>query len=179
MFVIVQKFFRRLSSGRSPRILVPYITGSGERGFEMTDALERLREEKIPFLLCGYSSLDRYFRVREAGRSTSPPIPPLSPWPRHSTTCTFPGLPAGRRRGAAADGHRLVFRCVDSLAVPPTAPFTVLRLLYDPGRNAFIDRLDMYPDLRAATSTRRCRFFPAVASALRGGPPGFPLSLHG
>ena len=36
-------------------------------GFEMTDALERLEEEKIPFLLCGYSSLDRYFRVHENG----------------------------------------------------------------------------------------------------------------
>jgi len=33
----------------------------------MTDVLERLKEENIPFLLCGYSSLDRYFRVRESG----------------------------------------------------------------------------------------------------------------
>jgi len=52
------------------------------------------------------------------------------------------------------DQSRLVFRCVDSLVVPPSAPFTVLRLLYDPARNAFIDRLDMYPDLRAGTLTR-------------------------
>ena len=33
----------------------------------MTGPLERLASERIPFVLCSYSSLDRYFRVREPG----------------------------------------------------------------------------------------------------------------
>ena len=119
----------------------------------MTDALERLKEENIPFLFCGYSSLDRYFRVRESGPlylATDSSIVSLA---KAFDNLQFPGLPL-EDAAVQTEQNRLVFRCVDSLAVPPSAPFTVLRLLYDPARNAFIDRLDMYPDLRAATLTR-------------------------
>ncbi|MGA2974112.1 MAG: HD domain-containing protein [Spirochaetia bacterium] len=119
----------------------------------MTDALGRLKEENIPYLLCGYSSLDRYFRVHEQGSlylATDSSIVSLA---KAFDNLQFPGLPL-EDASVQADGHRLIFRCVDSLSVPPSAPFTVLRLLYDPGRNAFIDKLDMYPDLRAATLTR-------------------------
>ena len=119
----------------------------------MTDALERLKEENIPFLFCGYSSLDRYFRVRQSGPlylATDSSIVSLA---KAFDNLQFPGLPL-EDAAVQVDHNRLVFRCVDSLAVPPSAPFTVLRLLYDPARNAFIDRLDMYPDLRAATLTR-------------------------
>jgi poly(A) polymerase len=121
--------------------------------FDMTDALERLKEENIPFLFCGYSSLDRYFRVRESGPlylATDSSIVSLA---KAFDNLQFPGLPL-EDAAVQTDHSRLVFRCVDSLAVPPSAPFTVLRLLYDPARNAFIDRLDMYPDLRAGTLTR-------------------------
>ena len=118
----------------------------------MTDALERLREEKIPYLFCGYSSLDRYFGVRQSEALYLATDSSLISLARAFDTLWYPGLPL--EDAAVQDsGHRLVFRCVDSLSVPPTAPFTVLRLLYDPGRNAFIDRLDMYPDLRAPTLT--------------------------
>jgi poly(A) polymerase len=119
----------------------------------MVDALERLKEESIPYLLCGYSSLDRYFRIRNAGPlclATDSSIVSLA---KAFDDLQFPGLPL--EDAAVQDtSHRLVFRCVDSLAQPPSAPFTVLRLLYDPGRNVFIDRLDMYPDLRAPTLTQ-------------------------
>jgi poly(A) polymerase len=114
----------------------------------MVDALERLKEENIPYLLCGYSSLDRYFRVRDAGPlflATDSSIVSLA---KAFDDLQFPGLPL--EDAAVQDAaHRLVFRCVDTLSQPPSAPFTVLRLLYDPGRNVFIDKLDMYPDLRA------------------------------
>lgn len=114
----------------------------------MTDALDRLRKDNIPFLLCSYSSLDRYFRVREAGPlylATDSSIVSLA---KAFEGLQFPGLPLEDAAVLAGD-RRLVFRCVDTLAVPPSAPFTVLRLLYDPGRDAFLDRLDLYPDLRA------------------------------
>ncbi len=119
----------------------------------MTDALERLKAESIPFLFCGYSSLDKYFRVRESGPlylATDSSIVSLA---KAFDDLQFPGLPLEDAAVQSGDS-RLVFRCVDTLATPPSAPFTVLRLLYDPGRNAFIDRLDMYPDLRAATLSR-------------------------
>jgi poly(A) polymerase len=118
----------------------------------MTDALERLKEEKIPFLLCGYSSLDRYFRVKEPGPlylATDSSIVSLA---KTFDDVQFSGLPL-EDAVVQSDGHRLVFRCVDSLAVPPSAPFTVLRLLYDPGRVTFIDKLDIYQDLRAPSLT--------------------------
>jgi poly(A) polymerase len=114
----------------------------------MTDVLQRLREEKIPFLLCGYSSLDRFFRVRESGPlylATDSSIVSLA---KAIDDLQFPGLPL-EDASVQTQGGRLIFRCLDSLSVPPSAPFTVLRLLYDPHRNVFIDRLDLYPDLRA------------------------------
>ncbi len=114
----------------------------------MSDVLERLKMENIPYLLCGFSSLDRFFRVKEPGPSTWPRIPPSFPWRRPSMASSSPGLPLEDAALHTGD-VRLVFRCVDSLAVPPEAPFTVMRLLYDPERNAFIDRLELYPDLRA------------------------------
>jgi len=114
----------------------------------MTDVMERLKEEKIPFLLCGYSSLDRYFRVDETGPLYLATDASLVSLAKAFDDLQFPGLPL-EDASVQGEGRRLVFRCVDSLSVPPAAPFRVLRLLYDPGRNAFIDRLDMYPDLRA------------------------------
>jgi len=119
----------------------------------MTDALDRLREENIPYLLCSYSSLDRYFRVQNAGPlyvATDSSIVSLA---KAFDNLQFPGLPL-EDAAVQADGRRVVFRCVDSLSVPPSAPFTVLRLLYDPRRNTFLDRLDLYPDLRAEGLTR-------------------------
>jgi poly(A) polymerase len=114
----------------------------------MTDALARLKEEKIPFLLCGYSSLDKYFRVHENGTLYLATDASLVSLAKAFDNLQFPGLPL-EDASVQGDERRLVFRCVDSLSVPPAAPFSVLRLLYDPDRNAFIDRLDMYPDLRA------------------------------
>ncbi|HET6450993.1 MAG TPA: HD domain-containing protein [Spirochaetia bacterium] len=111
-------------------------------------AIDRLKEEKIPFLLCGYSSLDRYFRVGTGGPLYLATDASLVSLAKAFDDLQFPGLPL--EDAAVQDGaHRLVFRCVDSLAVPPAAPFRVLRLLYDQERNTFIDRLDVYPELRA------------------------------
>ena len=117
----------------------------------MTTALERLKEEKIPFLLCGYSSLDRYFRLPENGPLYLAIDSSLVSLAKAFDHLQFPGLPL-EDASVQSDGTRLVFRCVDSLSVPPSAPFTVLRLLYDPGRNAFIDRIDLYPDVAPVKS---------------------------
>ena len=130
----------------------------------MTDALERLEEEKIPFLLCGYSSLDRYFRVHENGTLYLATDASLVSLAKAFDNLQFPGLPL-EDASVQGDDRRLVFRCVETLSVPPEAPFSVLRLLYDPSRNAFIDRLDMYPDLRA----------PSLAAITDSSPRWLPL----
>ncbi len=114
----------------------------------MGDALARLRQENISCLLCGYSSLDRFFRVGGPGPlyvATDSSVVSLA---RLYDELEFPGLPL--EDAAASDGgQRLVFRCLDSLERPPASPFTVLSLQYDPERDTFLDRLGVYPQLRA------------------------------
>ncbi|HTP60108.1 MAG TPA: HD domain-containing protein, partial [Spirochaetia bacterium] len=105
-------------------------------------------EENIPYLVCSYSSLDKYFRLKDPGPLYLATDSALQALARAFDNLQFPGLPLADASVENGNG-RLVFRCVDSLSVPPSAPFTVQRLLYDPGRNVFIDRLDMYPDLRS------------------------------
>lgn len=114
----------------------------------MTRPLERLASEHIPYVLCSYSSLDRYFRVREPGPlylATDSPIWELA---RAFDDLEYPGLPL-EDAVTRGEGHRIVFRCVDSLASPLDVPFTVMGLLYDPARGSFLDRTGVYPDLRA------------------------------
>jgi len=115
---------------------------------DVSGAMERLREEKIPFLLCGYSSLDRYFRVSGNGPLYLATDASLVSLAKAFDDLEFPGLPL-EDASAQGGGRRLVFRCVESLTEPPSAPFRVLRLLYDPERATFIDRLDVYPELRS------------------------------
>jgi len=115
---------------------------------DISSAMERLREEKIPVLLCGYSSLDRYFRVGDNGPLYLATDASLVSLAKAFDDLQFPGLPLEDASVTGAS-RRLVFRCVDTLAVPPQAPFRVLRLLYDLERNTFIDRLDVYRELRA------------------------------
>jgi poly(A) polymerase len=137
-----------------PESVYPVCRASGEKVFEMAEtravptALERLRAENIPYLLCGYSSLDRYFRVQDPGPLYVVTDSSIVSLAKAFDDLQFPGLPL-EDAAVQSNGQRVVFRCVDTLSVPPSAPFSVLRLLYDPGRNAFLDRLDMYPDLRA------------------------------
>lgn len=115
---------------------------------DVSGAMERLKEEKIPFLLCGYSSLDRYFRVGDTGPLYLATDASLVSLAKAFDELQFPGLPL-EDAAVQGGGRRLVFRCVDTLSVPPAAPFRVLRLLYDQERNTFIDRLDVYRELRA------------------------------
>jgi poly(A) polymerase len=114
----------------------------------MIDALARLRRENIPCLLCSYSSLDRFFRVKGPGPlyvATDSSIVSLA---KVFDDIQFPGLPL-EDAAVQEEGTRLVFRCMDSLARPPASPFTVLSLQYDPARDTFMDRLGVYPELRA------------------------------
>jgi poly(A) polymerase len=111
--------------------------------------LERLASERIPFVLCSYSSLDRYFRVREPGPLYLATDSQLWTLARAFEDLEYPGLPL-EDAVVGGEGNRIVFRCVDSLSSPLEVPFTVMRLLYDPGRDSFLDRAEVYPDLRAA-----------------------------
>ncbi len=115
----------------------------------MTGPLERLAAERIPFYLCSYSSLDRYFRIREPGAlylATDSEIYDLA---RAFDDLEYPGLPL-EDAATRQDGKRVIFQCVESLAAPLPVPFTVMRLLYDPALDSFLDRAGVYPDLRAA-----------------------------
>ncbi len=112
------------------------------------DALARLKAEKIPFLFHSYSSLDRYFRIREAGPTFLATDSSIVSLAKAFDDLQYPGLPL-EDVAVPFNGSRVVFRCVDTLAVPPEAPFTVMGLLYDPERDTFIDRSGVYPDLRA------------------------------
>jgi poly(A) polymerase len=117
-------------------------------GGPLVDTLELLKKEKIPFLFCSYSSLDRFFRVRDMGStyiSTDTSIVSLA---KAFDDLQFPGLPL-EDVAVQLNGNRVVFRCVDSLSQPPAGPYTVMSLLYDAERDIFIDRFGVYPDLRA------------------------------
>jgi poly(A) polymerase len=114
----------------------------------MIDALQRLKSEKIPFLLCSYSSLDRFFRIREEGPTFVATDSSIITLAKAFDDLQFPGLPL-EDVAVQSDGSRVVFRCVDSLTEAPTGPYTVMSLLYDSERDAFIDRFGVYPDLRA------------------------------
>ncbi len=114
----------------------------------MTDALTRLRAEKIPFLYCSYSSLDKFFKINDGGPTFLATDSSIVSLAKVFDELQFPGLPL-EDAAVTHEGGRLVFRCVDSLATPPASPFTVMTLLYDTDRDAFIDRLGVYPHLRA------------------------------
>ena len=60
---------------------------------DVSGAMERLREEKIPFLLCGYSSLDRYFRVDSNGPLYLATDASLVSLAKAFDDLEFPGLP--------------------------------------------------------------------------------------
>ena len=118
----------------------------------MRDPLARLHRENIPCLLCSYSCLDRFFRIRAGSPlyvATDSSIVSLA---RVFDHIQFPGFPL-EDAAVEDDGTRLVFRCLDSLQRPSASPFTVMSLLYDPVRDAFMDRLGVYPELRAAGLT--------------------------
>ena len=83
----------------------------------MTDAMEKLKEEKIPFLLCGYSSLDKFFRIDETGPLYLATDASLVSLAKAFDDLQFPGLPL-EDASVQGTGRRLVFRCVDSLSMP-------------------------------------------------------------
>jgi poly(A) polymerase len=114
----------------------------------MHAALARLKAEKIPFLYCSYSSLDRFFRVKEGGSTFLATDSSIVSLAKAFDELRFPGSPLEDAE-VKTDGARLVFRCVDSLSLPPRGPFTVMSLLYDAERDTFIDRFGVYPDLRS------------------------------
>ena len=143
----------------------------------MTDALERLKEEKIPFLLCGYSSLDRYFRVNENGPLYLATDSSLVSLAKAFDNLQFPGLPLedasvqGDDQQAGLPLRRLPFGA-------PGRP--VHRAA--PALRSGPQRLHRQAGHVSRPARRRpwhgVRLLPAVAAALRGRPAGLPLPLH-
>jgi poly(A) polymerase len=102
-----------------------------------------------------FTALDRYFRL------------PPSPGTRYCLTdcsliClarTFDELEyAGDQHEDAIvtwEGRQYAFRCYDEDDPPSARPFSVQELLYDPGRDVFLDPEGVYPDLRLASLAPR------------------------
>ena len=121
-----------------------------KKGAFVVDTLGLLRAERIPFLLCSYSSLDRFFRIKESGPTFLATDSSLVSLAKAFDGLQFPGLPL-EDASIQHDGATFVFRCVDSLSQPVSQPYSVMTLLYDAERDTFIDRGGVYPDLRSQT----------------------------
>src|SRR4030042_5534090 len=120
----------------------------------MATPLQVLESARIPCFLHSFSALDRYFRIREPGpvhvlaRST------LVDVARLFDEVSYPG--AGHADATVtAEGTRYLLKCVDEDERDPRGSFTVLDLLYDAGRDVFLDPRDVYPDLRQPGLTRK------------------------
>ena len=113
----------------------------------MDDVLVRMQQAEIPFFLESYSALDRYFRVKEPGDFHLLTDSTLVSLAKVFENLQYPGLPY-EDACLQREGHRYVFRCVDSMEKPPAHPFTAQNLLYNVGRDAFFDPRGVYRDLR-------------------------------
>ena len=99
----------------------------------MADALARLKEENIPYLVCSYSSLDRYFRFRRSSPLYLATDSSLVALARAFDDLQFPGLPledaavenGSERPGLSLRGHtfpaalRSVHRAEAPLSIRP------------------------------------------------------------
>ena len=119
----------------------------------MATPLEVLGNANIPCYLHSFSALDRYFRIREPG-----PIHVLARSSLVDVARLFDELSyAGSATADAAltdEGTRYLLKCVDEDDRDPRGSFTVLDLLYDAGRDVFLDPRDVYPDLRKSGLTK-------------------------
>jgi poly(A) polymerase len=119
----------------------------------MTTPLEVLSGAHIPCYLHSFSALDRYFRIREPGpihvlaRSSLVDVARLFDELSYSASATMDA-------SVTADGTRYLLKCVDEDDRDPRGTFTVLDLLYDAGRDVFLDPRAVYPDLRKPSLTR-------------------------
>ena len=111
------------------------------------DPLQALQIENVPYCLASYSSLDRYFGVGGPGSVYVVTDASLITLAKLFEDLRYPGLPL-EDAAVETDDTRYIFRCVDRIAEPPSVPYTVLRLLYNPERRAFLDPLGIYRDLR-------------------------------
>ncbi len=113
----------------------------------MEDPFTALSIEGIDYLLASFSALDRYFRIKEPGTvyiNTDATLPTLA---KVFDAIEYPGIPF-EDAAILCGNTRYAFRCVDSLRVPLGSPFTIQKLLYNKGKDIFIDPFDVYADLR-------------------------------
>lgn len=119
----------------------------------MTTPLEVLSHANIPCFLHSFSALDRFFRIREPGpihvlaRSSLVEVARLFDELSYAASATVDA-------SVTADGTRYLLKCVDEDDRDPRGTFTVLDLLYDAGRDVFLDPQEVYPDLRKPSLTR-------------------------
>jgi poly(A) polymerase len=120
----------------------PYIVATA-----MATPLEVLESANIPCYLHSFSALDRYFRIREPGPIHVLARSSLVDVARLFDEVSYAGSPAADV-SVTASGTRYLVKCVDEEDRDPRGTFTVLDLLYDAGRDVFLDPRAVYPDLR-------------------------------
>ena len=120
----------------------------------MKTPIEVLQDSGYKVYHSNTSALDRYFRI--------PPGPSLYLF----TDCSlislagifedleYPGL-VYEEALVRRDRKRYLFHCYDDEVAALPRPFTVQELLYDPEREAFLDALEVYPDLRKTQLVRQ------------------------
>lgn len=116
----------------------------------MKSPVETLRESGYRAYFASYSALDRYFRV---------PPSPATHLLTDASLVALAGLfeqlqyAGGDREDAVVrhDGRAFRLRCYDEEVPAPPRAFTVQELLYDPGRDVFLDPEGVYPDLRSGS----------------------------
>jgi poly(A) polymerase len=119
----------------------------------MDNTLNILLDNNIPFLLESYSALDKFFRIKEPGFVYIITEASLITLATLFRDLSYPGLPYADACLTTPD-QQYFFRCVDMLDELIPYPFTVQNLAYDLKKKKFIDKLEVYQDLRKTSLTK-------------------------
>ncbi|MBN1412569.1 MAG: HD domain-containing protein [Spirochaetales bacterium] len=113
----------------------------------MNDPLAKIMDNGLSFVYGSYSALDKYFNIKEPGTVCIHTEEPIETMARIVGNLVFSGLPF-EDAAVETEKTRYSFKFVDDLKETGPAPFTAMKLLYDPVQDKFYDSSGIYPDLR-------------------------------
>ncbi len=110
--------------------------------------LPELKDSGLSYYYTATTALDRYFRAPEAPNSYIAVQGTLVDLARIYPRLRYPGLAVS---DAAVYGEEstLYFRCIDTIKESHPSPYPVMKLLYDPEHDHFLDPCSVYPLLRS------------------------------
>lgn len=113
----------------------------------MHKIFQTLNKAGISFYLDSYSTLDKYFQVKERGPVHLLIEGSLIELAKLFTDIEYPSLQYVDA-SIIKDNKLCLFRCTDSLKNPHHLPFSVLNFYYDPATKKYIDPYAVYYDLK-------------------------------